>query len=400
MTTLLAYMSRLSLSSRTLVNFAFTLLLLAVVAIPVSLTVPIKNSDFPVYYQNAQLIRAGKGPEIWRHDLVSISSGPGLNEPPLVMWALAPVAWLPFPAAKFVFDCTMAVLIAISALVLARTARLSQRGTLLLLGLMAASGPIFEILKVSKPSPLLFCGVAFCLACLQKGEETKAGAWIALCMVKPQEVLPFLAFMAGGMRKRFLLGLAAAGLVLVALAFLVFGVEGFTNYLNRLAYIEGHPYFVMTDNQSILTGQLLRLGVPPATAMRLGNTVYGLGLLGLFIFGLMTRTSAQWWIKGTVVAFVSMACFFPYMFAYDLVIVIPGICFLIQMLAKQRGKLLLGGALLSVGTYLNPIYIFIHYYLPFRIDLHFCALVVCSLVSIAAVAQFDDRMSALPETRA
>ncbi len=352
-----------------------------------------QSNDFPVYYDCAKRFCAGNGADVYALHLEQGKIGAGLNEPPFLLWVVAPLGLLPYAAAKFCFDGVMSILVASSAIILAKSAKLTNRQTLVLIGLIAATGPAFEILRVSKPGAVLFLGIACCIACLQKGQEFKAGAWAALCLIKPQEILPFFIFALGAMRIRFVLGCAAVVLLMSAVTFPLFGVQGYTNYLTRLGYLSTHPELAGTDAMPILVGQLLRMSImPQATAIKLCNGIYAVLLLGLFIFGRRQRQVRQWWLKGNLVGIVSMACLLPYIYTYDLVILIPGICSLLQILAQQKRKLLFACVVVSIITFLDPIYAFIHYYQPFTIDLNFCALVILTVVSILAATKIKEEM--------
>lgn len=408
-------------------------MVLAVLAVPILVLCPtLQASDFPFYYKTAQLFLAGRGAETYAVNLAIGRMGSGLNEPPFLLWAIAPLSLFSLLEARLVFTIIMLIVLAAATVVMANAAKLSNRKTLLLIGLVAASGPVLEICKISKPSPLLYLGLACCVYYLRKGQEMKAGAWAVLCFIKPQEIVPLFVFALGCGRYRFIGAGVAVVVLLVVLTFPLVGVEGYVNYVHKLQFLNQNLKFSGTQFMPIVAGQLVRLQcMPEQLAMKIGGILYALGLVGVFFLARTRRNQTDWWKDGVIIAPGAICVIFPYILAYDLVILIPSLCFLLEKILQTKPeepvsveaeaieensvdsasgavpqesivKALLSSikvfsslplmqkslficTCISIVTFMSPLYGYIHYYIHWPLNLHFCALLLLSVVSIIAV---------------
>jgi hypothetical protein len=387
----------------TIINFIFSLFLFALLTIPIGLTASQESSDFPAYYVTAKRIEAGEAADVYviEHQRAAGRkifpiNNPLVVEPPYALWAVAPMAWTSPQSAKVIYTCLLAILMSASLLITARIAQLTNWLTLVLIGAALASGPVFEIIRISKPIPLFLFGLVNCILCLQKKQEVRAGAWLVLCLFKPQEILPFLFFALGNRRSKLIVVCAVLGLAVVALTFPVFGSQGYVNFFDLLRYINVHPELPGTVMMPVLKGQLLRLSVSDHIASVVSNITYGAAILFALGLGWYKRETKNWWIPGAIASFACMAWTIPYMHLYDLIIFIPAICYLLQLLRQKKKTLSFGLVLVALSLFMQPIYSLVHYYYltPHAlVDLHFCALLLIGIIAAKEAILFKDAVS-------
>lgn len=388
------------IKARTVINFLFAVLVFAAVAVPAAINVGPQASDFPAYYVTSTRIRAGEAADVYvvEHQReagrkLSPDINPLVVEPPYALFAAAPLSVVPFALAKAVFTGLLITAMAAAVIVLSRSLLLTNRQTLILIGLVAGSGPVFEIFKISKPIPFFLLAMMVSLWFLRKNQDYKSGVVAAVCLFKPQFFLPYLLFAAGAGRLRFIVGCAAAGLALVVISLPIFGVQGYSNFFALLSQISAHPELAGVEMMPVLKGQLLRLNISTSLSAALTNGIYGLALLLLVLLGRSKHKLVHWWIPGVVAGFGSVACFYPYMHLYDLVIIIPSLCFVALSQSKENRQIIFVLMVLSLIWFMNPIYVFVHYYWLSHsapINLHFVALLVLAAICGGAAIRFKD----------
>lgn len=375
---------------RRLVNFLFAFAIMTVLSAGIGSITGIRFSDFPSFYISAKQIQAGRAADIYNIDEQQAqrpkyfeAGQTAAFDPPYVLLWVAPLANMPPSVAKIVMDEVLIALLAASIVVLSEAMSLSGRQTLILMAAIIASGPVFEILKVSKPIPVALLGLCLSFLFLQRGDEKKGGLCIALCLLKPQEALPILALAAGARRWKFILACAAVGIALMLISLPVFGIAGFTNYLHVLSSVNAHPEIVGVDTMPTLKGQLLRLSVPVEIANLIGNGVFALALVALAVLGHIRRDDQRWWIAAIPACYTLGLATVPYMHLYDTVLLAPAACLLLQNAQTKLQKALV---IIGILCFLTPFTQLIQYgYLIMnsgRINFLFLALVLLSVLAI------------------
>jgi len=248
------------------------------------------------------------------------------------------------------------------------------------------SGPAFETIKICKPIPLFYVGLCATLYVLSRGRPRRAAVCTAVCVMKPHEVLPFIAFTLGNKRFVLVAIVAALGLVWVTATLPVFGYDGYQTYARALDYVGQHPEIVGVAAMPTLKGQLLRLSVAPGLAGAVSTAFYVVTVLVIAAFGFAYRASEKWWIPGTMLGFTIGLVGLPYMHLYDLIIAIPALCLLLAALRGPERRFARWLAYACIIPFVQPIYTLVHYdYLLGRghvVNLHFVALCVLSLIAV------------------
>ena len=121
----------------------------------------------------------------------------GFAYPAYTALVLAPLAWLPFGAAKIAFLSAAVVLMAASVPLWLRVLEIRlTRGEIAVLTVLAlASWPLVWALRLCQATLVVAAFVAIGCALLKRGRDGWAGAMLALTLIKPQLVLLTLAWL-------------------------------------------------------------------------------------------------------------------------------------------------------------------------------------------------------------
>lgn len=379
---------------RNIINVFFAAL---VVAIPPLLLAPtgdsaLKISDFRAYYVAARIFASGNGPRICdpeyqvQEQKYYLPAIPPIfvSDPPYFLVLLTPLAFLTFPVAKIVFSSVLLVLLAVSIVLLAHILKYNNRQTLLLIAAAALSGPIFEALRVSKPSPLFLFGLCMSIYFLNKGSDVKAGAFAALCLLKPQGILPFLAFAAGSFRLRFLISFGITATLLILLTFPAVGTECYHRYFQLISFLNTNPEVAGSSSMPTIKGQLLRLSTDQSLAVNTAAVLFAITCTALFVLGLSTRKNSQWWVIGVIAAFSLAIPASPYMHMYDLIIMLPTSCLLFRWAFTHEQKSIAAVWACALIPFLLPIYVLVHYFYLIGSNAIVNVHLICTLAMAAA----------------
>lgn len=389
-----------------IINLFFAILLFSLWILPISAVGSFRFNDFPCYYVTAKQILAGKAADAYVIDRQTqeahryFAEGDSwVSDPPYALAFTTPLLAAFAPAtARLLFTIVLIVLLAFGSIILSNALNLSNRLTLVLIGCMAGCGPLFEIIRISKPIPFFFIGLCMSLFYLEKNKESKAAAFAALCLMKPQDLLPLLAFAAGAKHIRFVGICLLIGLIVVAVTFPVFGEQGYLNYFLFEKYQAEHPEVPGTSAMPILNGQLIRLSVSPKLASLVSYACYGATLVFLFFLGLLRHKTKRWWVPGTIVSLTLGLAVTPYMHLYDLIIAVPAICYLLATLSKKPKSIAFGLTVFSVLLFIQPIYAAIHYYYLVAgnniINVHFIALLALGVIGVFTIRDSNEEESA------
>ncbi len=225
-------------------------------------------TDFPEYYTAAKLIVAGKGAAAYvlsemartQHDLF-----PALGKrfipiylPPPGLILFTPIALFGLPMAFYVWKVASIACLVASVFLLVCTFSLDYKKTCYLVAGLALCHAFFEILHIDQIGTMLLLSLSAGLYFLQKDEDIKAGLALSFMIVKPQLILPFLVYLVGLRRWRPVIVFISLALGLTALAYLLIGEIGFSNYLTLLRAPES-AFYMQAELMPTFRGQLLRL---------------------------------------------------------------------------------------------------------------------------------------------
>ncbi len=248
--------------------------------------------------------------------------------PPWVTLIFYPLGLLPYRASYLAWGVTIVLLVGAAIALLLRAAGLRGRAALLGAAAAAASLPVFVLLlQGQSDAPMIAAGSAATLAWTRR-HPTRAGAFTALALVKPQLVLLLPVLFLVRRSWRAVAAFSAGCVLLVLLSLAAFGPSACLAWLRILApwAFAGQANFpVDTQAQFSLRGLILLLGVPLALQL----VVLALGLLALAAVLLRARADPRLELALAMVGSIALS---PYQHAHDLaLLIVPG--------------MLLGGAL-------------------------------------------------------
>ncbi len=366
---------------------------IAVFLIALSIPSFAKISDLPQYYAAADLLLHGHGSSIWLLDNMAHTQHelfPALAEriipsylPPvaviyLLPLAAAPIAWLPV-----LWPCLLLAFVVAGLLVLKKCFALTNKQTLWVWAVVSISGPLFESIRIGQLAPILFLAFSLALAAIKRDRPWLAAICLSVLFFKPQELLPFVVYLLGARRYKFIGCLLVIAGVMAVLSFLLVGVSGWQNYFLLLSNSITNSVWMQPELCPTLRGQLLRL--PLST--NVGNVISLFALLicltAIFIIGHKAGTKPHWLEAGLIGAMPLGLAFTLHMHDYDLLLLIPSAVAMIktQLISRLPSWLTLL-SMFAFLVFLLPFYVYIHYDYLLKagmINPLFLVLVVCSI---------------------
>ena len=292
-------------------------------------------SDLPEYYSPAKLVIEGKGPDGYtlkgleeaQHRLYP-SMGARivpLFVPPQGLALLTPIALAPPEAMRYLWKALLIGCLGAAIFLLKKTFNLGYKQTCYLVAAITLSDAAYNSLRIDQLAPILLLSYIGTIYCLKKKQDIGAGLWLALFVLKPQQFLPFLAYLAGARKFKALIVCAAAFAILSIIAFVQMGPAGITNYLSLVSAPSSLPLMQPELNPTI-RGQLLRLF--PNSAPSIFTITSALYLatiaLGLFV-GWKFRKKENALMLG-VLGFIPLALVASmHCHTYDLLLMVPTI---------------------------------------------------------------------------
>lgn len=185
-----------------------------------------QGGDFDVFYYASSIINDPEVPDTAVYDKqIKTTLYPRYNLAPgndfiysmVIAYLLAPLSWLPYPVAKFVFGLTSLLAYIAGGLLLARYYRASPPAAISFLTLALLFGPFITNQSASQTNSILFALIAAAIVVADK-RPSRAGALIGLAALF--KIYPLgLAFLLGIKNLR----IAAGALIVFAASFLVPG---------------------------------------------------------------------------------------------------------------------------------------------------------------------------------
>lgn len=259
--------------------------------------VHIQQSDVLVYYSASHLILGGHGSAIYSfptlkaveastlHSGLTVRNQAAFLYPPFVALALAPLAAVGYSSAYllwFILNCLLLVGVLVA---LQRYLQLSRSGSVLLVVAGASFFPLFATLAQGQVSMLLLAVLTASFLALRSEREGWAGAFLALALIKPPYVLPFLILLLVQGRWRALASFCAAGSALAVLPMAILGTSINQGYLHLLRQAAGwHTAtggFSPQANQNLAGFFQLLFAAPVATILQWGFSVAALAAVAV-----------------------------------------------------------------------------------------------------------------------
>lgn len=352
-------------------------------------------SDLPEYYAAARMIQRGRGADIYKLNRLGEEQErlfPGMNGrvvglyvPPVAVPWLVPLAGVPEKAAAGFWMVLLLSATSGSLALLKQVFKLSGGQLLAVWAVVSVSGPLYEALRLGQLAPLLLLAFTLALLTLCRKRPLLSALALAFMLVKPHELLPFLAYAAGARRYRLLVNFLVLACVLALLSLLAVGWEGWSNYFQLMANSVAQSANMQPELGPTVRGQLLRL--VPGRANEIFWLSAALALLSLggnFAFGRLYCRYQHWLELGLVAAVpLGLVCSL-HCHDYDLLLLIPSAVAALKLgLAESLPEWTKLAAILGTVLFLLPVYKFIHYdYLLGGAPMN--PLFVCLLVAAAS----------------
>lgn len=256
-------------------------------------------SDLPEYYAPAKLIFEGKGALGYtleglaeaQHRFFPSMGGRivALFVPPQGLALVSPLALLSPDASRFAWKTLLVLCLAASVFLLKKTFSLGYKQTCYLIAAMSLSDAAYNSLRIDQLAPILLLSYVAAIYCFKNNRNLSAGLWLVLVILKPQQFLAFLAFLAGSKKIKPLVLCAGIVAALSVVAFLQIGKEGWTNYF-ALVSAPSSIQFMQPELTPTVRGQLLRL-FPAASSSIFSVTS------ALYLFSIALSAFAGWKLR-------------------------------------------------------------------------------------------------------
>jgi alpha-1,2-mannosyltransferase len=218
--------------------------------------------DFDTFWHSAVALLAGEDVYDTPAKLTNLN-------PPLLTVLLVPFAWLDALTAYRVFMVLTLIMVAGSALAVARELRLSRTATALALVAVLVSSPLHGTLVLGQIYPLLLVGLVAGWIAERRGRPVLAAALYGVTVALKPSLAPILLLLAVQRRWVPLRAGIASAVVATLAGVLVAGPSSAIEWL-KIAFSEPVPDTV--DNAS-LPGLAVRFGVPSVFGMLAGLAV-------------------------------------------------------------------------------------------------------------------------------
>ncbi len=280
--------------------------------------------------------------------------------PFFLLWSFVPIEiFRPFWW-TFLLSCVGA-----SLFVLHQAFQIPKVALVRMAAFVAAFGPEFEIMKHGQIAPILLLGMSLACFFMARKKEIPAALSLSLLFLKPQYLVPTAAFLLGARRFKALGVLAAAGVVLTLIAWMMIGTEGFTNYSKLMAYSLEHRQWMAPEFGPTLRGQLLLLN-PKADhpVLEISSACLAAAMLFLVFLGHKLRNSSNWFSLMMIAVYPIAIVTSLHCHAYDLILLFPAIAALISIKFFTTGKIFSFPKIVVAAftiMFLIPAYAFIQY---------------------------------------
>lgn len=250
-------------------------------------------SDLPEYYAPAKLIAEGKGALGYtlqglaeaQHRLFPSMGGRvvPLFVPPPGLEIVYPIAIFSPETARVVWKGVLAFCLAFSIFLLKKTFKLGYKQTCYLIAAVTLSDAAYNSMRIDQLAPILLMSYALSLYCFEIKGDLAAGLWLCLIILKPQQFLPYMAFLAGTKRFKTLIATSCVILVLCITAFAHIGQDGFSNYAALVSAPSSLPY-MQPELTPTIRGQLLRFFPASASLIFSITSAFYLATIALAAF--------------------------------------------------------------------------------------------------------------------
>lgn len=329
-------------------------------------------SDLPEFYAPMKMIVAGSGSQIYVIPELShieqfyypsaARAVVTLFTPPFGLPYFLPLAALPSDLAPAVWKFFLAASLFIGIAFLRAAFKLSFAATCWLTAVVCFSGCAYEALRIDQVSTPIFMCFSAAIWALKNNRPYLAAFALSGLLCKPQEILPFIIFLVGARRYKTVGALTVIGLVLMAVAYLLIGKDGFVNYSELIKNSITDTRYLVSDISCTLRGQLYRF----FPEHRLESHYISLAVLvpclaACLWIGEKVRRSDRWLEYGLVAVMPLGIVSALYCYYYDLLILVPTALLLMTVFEPELPPLGILAGMLGGLAFMLPFSIFIHF---------------------------------------
>lgn len=337
-------------------------------------------SDFAVYYSAAHLTLTGHAGAIYQlHSIAvqearlagyhTVTTVVPFSYPPYFALLLAPLALLPFGPAYLLWFLGNAVLVVAVLYHLERVSGLHGRPAVIFRLAALAFPPTFLTLGLGQVAIVLLALFTAATLWAVRQHDVATGACLALALLKPQYVLPFLVVLAARRRWRALAAFATGAGCLLLLPLPVSGVSADFAFLHLLAVInglQGHGQLIAVDGLQVAPGLYAPVWNQSVAAMLeallpagLARTTFPLVILASLAGVGYCASRARSIVPPLALAAVAALLVSPHTLDYDLAVLLFPAAVLLRRPVRFLGPgLLLGALLLTIGfplAFISPL---------------------------------------------
>lgn len=321
-------------------------------------------SDLPEYYAPAKLIFEGNGALAYtiagigeaQNKLFPAMSGRvvPLFVPPQGLALLSPIGLIPPDLIRYVWKTLLALSLGVSICLLRKTFNLGYKQTCYLIAAITLCDATYNSLRIDQLAPVLLLSYISTIRCLEKRQDIGAGLWLALIVLKPQQFLPFVAYLAGTKRFKPLIVCLGVFLLLSIIAFLQIGQTGLANYAALVSAPSSLP-FMQPELTPTVRGQLMRL-FPSASAgiFAVTSALYLATIAFAMFVGWKFRNSQNCLLSGVLAVMPLALVMSMHCHTYDLLLLVPTIILIFNDSLVPFGQGWKLGVMFGVIAFLLP----------------------------------------------
>ncbi len=321
-------------------------------------------SDLPEYYAPAKLIFEGKGALGYtiagigeaQNKLFPAMSGRvvPLFVPPQGLALLSPIGLIPPDFIRYVWKTLLAVSLGVSICLLRKTFNLGYKQTCYLIAAVTLSDAAYNSLRIDQLAPVLLLSYVSAICCLKKKQDIGAGLWLSLVVLKPQQFLPFMAYLAGTKRFKPLIVCLGVFLALNIIAFVQMGQTGLANYAALVSAPSSLPY-MQPELTPTFRGQLMRLFPSASSSIFTITSALYLATIALAMFvGWRFRNNQNSLLLGVLAVMPLALVMSMHCHTYDLLLLIPTIILIFNDSLIPFGQVWKLGVMFGAIAFLLP----------------------------------------------
>ncbi len=291
-------------------------------------------SDLPEYIVAGKMLANGQGGQLYNEKIVAQNrkelfpllrerGGLTVYSPPPAILLFFPLALLPISLCKIFWQPFLFLAYAVSILLLKNAYELSLRAAAWLWSVAFFLGPLFEALKIGQLSTLLTMALCLSIFLFKRKHDFAAGLMLFAFVLKPQEILTFLMFLAGAGRWSALLGFASACALLGIVSIFACGINAYQGFFQMSANLSAYKNLMLPQLSPTIKGQLLRLDLDPTLTSILGISALVLGAVLSFMLGKKMAKSPFYLEAGLGVALPLGLATALLLHSYDLILLLP-----------------------------------------------------------------------------